>query len=64
MAGLVPAIHGFFVPPVQRTWMPGTSPGMTMEVKGVGGYAHKPEQNQDTRRGGLAGPMIEASARR
>jgi hypothetical protein len=28
MAGLVPAIHVFFVTPT-KTWMPGTSPGMT-----------------------------------
>ena len=27
MAGLVPAIHVLFV--AQKTWMPGTSPGMT-----------------------------------
>jgi hypothetical protein len=27
MAGLVPAIHDFSVLP--KTWMPGTSPGMT-----------------------------------
>ena len=30
MAGLVPAIHEFFVRPGQRTWMPATSAGMTM----------------------------------
>ena len=29
MAGLVPAIHGIFVRQGERTWMPGTSPGMT-----------------------------------
>ena len=29
MAGLVPAIHEFFVRQGQRTWMPGTIPGMT-----------------------------------
>ena len=32
MAGLVPAIHGLFAPQRQRTWMPGTSPGMTVSV--------------------------------
>lgn len=29
MAGLVPAIHGFTEDIVLKTWMPGTSPGMT-----------------------------------
>ena len=29
MAGLDPAIHGFFLAVVSKTWMPGTSPGMT-----------------------------------
>jgi hypothetical protein len=29
MAGLVPAIHVLFLHTVQKTWMPGTSPGMT-----------------------------------
>ena len=29
MAGLVPAIHEFLVRQKQRTWMPGSSPGMT-----------------------------------
>jgi hypothetical protein len=29
MAGLVPAIHAFSVVLRQKTWMPGTSPGMT-----------------------------------
>ena len=29
MAGLVPAIHVFFVTKVLKTRMPGTSPGMT-----------------------------------
>jgi hypothetical protein len=28
MAGLVPAIHVFFVC-IAKTWMPGTRPGMT-----------------------------------
>ena len=28
MAGLVPAIHVFFVG-AEKTWMPGTRPGMT-----------------------------------
>jgi hypothetical protein len=28
MAGLVPAIHDF-LPVATKTWMPGTSPGMT-----------------------------------
>ena len=44
MAGLVPAIHGFFVQQGQRTWMPGSSPGMTMCKKtAVGGIAHRPD---------------------
>ena len=30
MAGLVPAIHVFAV--ARKTWMPGTSPGMTVRV--------------------------------
>jgi hypothetical protein len=30
MAGLVPAIH-VFTPPQSKAWMPGTSPGMTVE---------------------------------
>jgi len=30
MAGLGPAIH-VFVNPLRKTWMPGTSPGMTEE---------------------------------
>ena len=30
MAGLVPAIH-VFVQRERKTWMPGTSPGMTVE---------------------------------
>jgi hypothetical protein len=29
MAGLVPAIHVFLAATVAKTWMPGTSPGMT-----------------------------------
>ncbi|MEA2943002.1 MAG: hypothetical protein QOD09_3531 [Bradyrhizobium sp.] len=29
MAGPVPAIHDFAT---RKTWMPGTSPGMTLEV--------------------------------
>jgi len=31
MAGLVPAIHVFFDSPAPKTWMPGTTPGMTSE---------------------------------
>jgi hypothetical protein len=30
MAGLVPAIHVFFLRCSSKTWMPGTSPGMTV----------------------------------
>jgi hypothetical protein len=30
MAGLVPAIHDFFIE-ARKTWMPGTRPGMTAE---------------------------------
>ncbi|MEH2521083.1 hypothetical protein V1279_006656 [Bradyrhizobium sp. AZCC 1610] len=29
MAGLVPAIHVLFCNRTKKTWMPGTSPGMT-----------------------------------
>jgi hypothetical protein len=29
MAGLVPAIHVFNPMPHEKTWMPGTRPGMT-----------------------------------
>jgi hypothetical protein len=29
MAGLVPAIHALFAE--EKTWMPGTRPGMTLE---------------------------------
>jgi hypothetical protein len=29
MAGLVPAIHVFFLAYAEKTWMPGTRPGMT-----------------------------------
>ena len=36
MAGLVPAIHDLFAQQRQRTWMPGTSPGMT--ARGSGGF--------------------------
>jgi len=36
MAGLVPAIHAFFLP-VAKTWVPGTSPGMTGYWRTVGG---------------------------
>jgi hypothetical protein len=31
MAGLVPAIHVFTASRRSKTWMPGTSPGMTVE---------------------------------
>jgi hypothetical protein len=31
MAGLVPAIHVFKARDELKTWMPGTSPGMTRE---------------------------------
>jgi hypothetical protein len=30
MAGLVPAIHVFPLTQENKTWMPGTGPGMTM----------------------------------
>ncbi len=30
MAGLVPAIHVFELTASQKTWMPGTRPGMTI----------------------------------
>ena len=30
MAGLGPAIHVFTASEEEKTWMPGTSPGMTM----------------------------------
>jgi hypothetical protein len=29
MAGLVPAIHAFIVPPPSKTWMPGTRPRLS-----------------------------------
>jgi hypothetical protein len=29
MAGLVPAIHIFYIVHLRKTWMPGTRPGMT-----------------------------------
>jgi hypothetical protein len=32
MAGLVPAIHAFVLADALRTWMPGSSPGMTEQV--------------------------------
>ena len=32
MAGLVPAIHVCIHREAAKTWMPGTSPGMTVEV--------------------------------
>ena len=39
MAGLVPAIHVFLCFAAAKTWMPGTSPGMTsfnqFETRGV-----------------------------
>jgi hypothetical protein len=35
MAGLVPAIHVFRVPPQGKTWMPATSAGMTVIVINV-----------------------------
>ena len=35
MAGLVPAIHVFSLPNA-KTWMPGTSPGMTKSVSMIG----------------------------
>jgi hypothetical protein len=31
MAGLVPAIHAFDRDTASKTWMPGTSPGMTIQ---------------------------------
>jgi hypothetical protein len=33
MAGLVPAIHVFLARWKQKTWMPGTRPGMTSQTK-------------------------------
>lgn len=42
MAAFVPAIHVFSVQQGKRTWMPGTSPGMTMRKKtAVGRIAHR-----------------------
>jgi uncharacterized protein YbaR (Trm112 family) len=32
MAGLVPGIHAFTVDNADKTWMPGTRPGMTSEM--------------------------------
>jgi hypothetical protein len=39
MAGLVPAIHVFALVKAERTWTPGTSPGMT-EMAVVDGRLH------------------------
>jgi hypothetical protein len=36
MAGLVPAIHVFLCIAAAKTWMPGTSPGMTSFNQSVG----------------------------
>jgi hypothetical protein len=33
MAGLVPAIHVFDESKESKTWMPGTRPGMTVEMQ-------------------------------
>jgi hypothetical protein len=33
MAGLVPAIHVFLRGKKRKTWMPGTSPGMTVDFQ-------------------------------
>jgi hypothetical protein len=33
MAGLVPAIHVFLLSADRKTWMPGSRPGMTKNVK-------------------------------
>jgi hypothetical protein len=35
MAGLVPAIHVFKLQSEQKTWMPGTRPGMTRTGRNV-----------------------------
>jgi hypothetical protein len=35
MAGLVPAIHVFISSVTGKTWMPGTRPGMTADVKAL-----------------------------
>jgi hypothetical protein len=32
MAGLVPAIHVFSCRDTGKTWMPGTTPGMTVDI--------------------------------
>jgi hypothetical protein len=32
MAGLVPAIHAFLDAATARTWMPGTSPGLSGSI--------------------------------
>jgi hypothetical protein len=39
MAGLVPAIHVFFSISTVKTWMPGTSPGMTILNYATLGYS-------------------------
>jgi hypothetical protein len=42
MAGLVPAIHVLL--PEEKTWMPGTRPGMTMERQYTNKLANAPRQ--------------------
>jgi hypothetical protein len=41
MAGLVPAIH-VLGPKVRKTWIPGTSPGMTFEDVAIPGISSYP----------------------
>jgi hypothetical protein len=41
MAGLVPAIHAFTTG--RKTWMPGSSPGMTQKIRSVQRKSHRPD---------------------
>jgi hypothetical protein len=48
MAGLVPAIHVFLTLGANKTWMPGTSPGMTKQLtdQQVQRFDHRRSVNQ------------------
>jgi hypothetical protein len=50
MAGLVPAIHVFLRRNAVKTWMPGTSPGMTEKSKHVipGHVPREPRPGNDS----------------
>jgi hypothetical protein len=44
MAGLVPAIHAFCCSSFVKTWMPGTSPGMTVREASPFSQAYPPRR--------------------